>query len=544
MNPLHSRSFLLVLLAIVCLAALFRIWGISYGLPCTYARPDEDFLIITSLRLSADDLNPHFSDWPAMFFYITRATLEGAARLWPGVEDAVDLYETRPAQVFLLLRWLFFAMGIATVALLAQLGRRLFSPGVGLTGALFLSVAFLHVRESHFALLDIPATLFGVLFFLAAAGVLLNPRPRHYLIAGLWCGMAAGTKYFGALLLFPLVAAHVMAWRAGRARLFSPWIAASGLAAAAVFLLGSPHFLLDMGSAWHDIIKLREVQYTTDHFQGPGLGSQRGGIHHLTFSLRYGLGLPLELAGLAGFLLAFLRGTQRRQGIILLASFFLPFYLLTFTQTICFMRYVTMLLPGLCLSAAMLLETLTRLLPASQAQRLHLALAAAMAIDPAWRSLQLDLLLSRPDTRNISFSWMEQTIPQNAVLLYSTNLLFPAPFPSHLFPRRILLPIKQTFAAVEPLQPFAAHGINYSLIVEHPLPIATLDPRARAALTNEGKVVFDLQGCEMGDDAAIYDPFDAFFLPVARFDRVTLPGPNITIRSIVPHEQNNRLTAS
>jgi hypothetical protein len=56
------------------------------------------------------------------------------------------------------------AFGVGTVLLLALLGSRLFSREVGFIAALFLAIAYGHVRESHFATTDVP-----LLFFVTAS---------------------------------------------------------------------------------------------------------------------------------------------------------------------------------------------------------------------------------------------------------------------------------------------------------------------------------------------------------------------------------------
>jgi len=107
-------------MGILLLAAALRLWGITYGLPCTYCRPDEDRLINTALRLSLEDPNPHYFIWPSLPFYLTRGLLEGYSVFvsWisgGGLTSAGMLYGPDPASQYLFLRLIFCGLGIATV---------------------------------------------------------------------------------------------------------------------------------------------------------------------------------------------------------------------------------------------------------------------------------------------------------------------------------------------------------------------------------------------------------------------------------------------
>jgi hypothetical protein len=252
-----NRSFL-ILAGILLLAAAVRWWGIEYGLPNTHCRPDEDRLINTALRLSSRDPNPHYFIWPHLSFYLTRGLLEGerwilnlsGSGLTP---SSLRFYQRDPAYFHLLLRYVFFVLGTATVFFLYRLGRSLYSPRTGLLAAFFLSLTFLHARDSHFAMLDIPVTLLAVIFFLQLPRLRGRGLLKDYLRAGILAGLACATKYYGILLILPLLAAY---WtrtdRASPAR--GRYLLGALLLAGAVLILTSPYLLLDFGSARREII--------------------------------------------------------------------------------------------------------------------------------------------------------------------------------------------------------------------------------------------------------------------------------------------------
>src|SRR5581483_3877360 len=151
-----ARS-LLALTAIVGLGLALRLWGIRYGLPHPNARPDEDVLLAKVSGFDTGDLNPHWFMYPTFYLYALygwlKALLAGAyvLGLAPRPGTLADVAREFPARLYVLSRLFSVALGTATVAVTFLLGRAVWNARAGLTAALLLSVAFLHVRDSHFA---------------------------------------------------------------------------------------------------------------------------------------------------------------------------------------------------------------------------------------------------------------------------------------------------------------------------------------------------------------------------------------------------------
>jgi 4-amino-4-deoxy-L-arabinose transferase-like glycosyltransferase len=130
-------------------AAGVRLWGINFGLPALY-RPDEDVTVGRAMGIFHGILDPHFADWPHLYFYVAAAWL-APFRLIGLVQDQASGY--------FWVRVLDALLGSLTVLLVLEFGRRAYGWLAGFLGAAALAVAFLHVRDSHFATLDIPLTL-------------------------------------------------------------------------------------------------------------------------------------------------------------------------------------------------------------------------------------------------------------------------------------------------------------------------------------------------------------------------------------------------
>ena len=196
-----------------------RLWGIGWQLPWQF-HPDEGHYTWKSLDLmSQDTLNPKYFRNPSLFTY----TLLGEYRLLgfrpPKSDDDATTSDgllRPPSGVAFVGRVTSAMFGVFTVAVVGWIGWRVLGPWTGVLGALFLGLAFIHVRDSHYATNDVPATLLLTLSVAASLALLERPRLRTYLLAGLFGGLATSTKYNAGLFVVPLVAAHAfVVWRRG-----------------------------------------------------------------------------------------------------------------------------------------------------------------------------------------------------------------------------------------------------------------------------------------------------------------------------------------
>ena len=127
--------------------------------------------------------------------------------------------------------------------------------------------------------------------------------------AGALAGAAASVKYNGVLMFAPLVTAVLLA-PAGGGRALVRRTELFAVLFAAAFLVGSPYAAIDWPAFW------RGLQGQSAHLGTPhGIDLGVGGVSHLGFSLRYGLGVPLLAAGLAGTVWLW-RGDWRKAALL------------------------------------------------------------------------------------------------------------------------------------------------------------------------------------------------------------------------------------
>ena len=72
-----------------------------------------------------------------------------------------------------------------------------------LAAAALLSLAFLHVRDSHFGVTDVPMTFLVLVAFLFIVRLSESGETRDLIAAGVAAGLATSTKYNAALIALP-----------------------------------------------------------------------------------------------------------------------------------------------------------------------------------------------------------------------------------------------------------------------------------------------------------------------------------------------------
>src|SRR5439155_26734577 len=109
------------LILVMIIGAFLRLWGLQFGLPHPFARPDEEVVVDLALGVLKDP-NPHFFDWPTLFAYVTAAVyaaLFAIERTIGGpITDATVAKALFEPALHLVPRVLSAATGVATIAAL------------------------------------------------------------------------------------------------------------------------------------------------------------------------------------------------------------------------------------------------------------------------------------------------------------------------------------------------------------------------------------------------------------------------------------------
>jgi 4-amino-4-deoxy-L-arabinose transferase-like glycosyltransferase len=516
---------------VVAVGAILRLWGLQFGFPHPFARPDEEVIVDVALGVLSDP-NPHFFDWPTLFMYLTAASYAGLfaveRAIGGAITDATVAKAAFEPVLHLIPRAWSASAGIATIVVLFAAARELFSRRVALLAAALLAVAFLHVRDSHFGVTDVPVTFLTMCAFwaglrCATRGVTL----RRVAMAGVLSGLAASTKYNSALVLLPVVVAIVLrtVWSEPRSMAVAVRAVAVLLACATLaFLAGTPFAVLD-----HQTF-ITAVTAVRHHLANGHVVMARGWTYHATFTLQYGLGIPLVVAAVLGacWLIA-----RQPWAAALVLAFPLPYYVVLGSGLTVFVRYMLPIVPFLCLTAAVFVDRLAGYIgDAFTSARLRdvstVALAAVIAVPTVVPSVIFDRLMTRVDTRVIAGQWIASRFPSGASM-YQNGYGY-----GHAQPQPRDRFIQYTFN--EPANRFERDGRpidppDLLVLLESPLSTYSRIPPRIAALASSDYVrVITFDGIDASRAAgAVYDQDDMFFAPYGGIENASRPGPNVGV---------------
>lgn len=297
-------SLKIFLIIFIVAAGLFlRLAGLDYGLPSknmalTTYHPDEPLSFYTIEKWKPEKL----------YFHPGRAILWGGFHLFPmaaGLKTAQiagyvkfgnrDFYVSHLKEsdkLYRVARLLQVFCGVASLLVVFWLAAETFGWTAGMLSALFLCLSAVHIVNSFLTRPDAMMVFFALLCLLFTARVWQKPDRRFSILAGVFLGLAAASKYNAAPFgIFPLLIHWFSPEKENRKNLI--FCLSAG---AASFLLGCPYLILDF--PWFRQQMLLNVALVKSSIvpvkSGPGW------ITYFTTFLPYGLGWPLSLAGFAG----------------------------------------------------------------------------------------------------------------------------------------------------------------------------------------------------------------------------------------------------
>jgi 4-amino-4-deoxy-L-arabinose transferase-like glycosyltransferase len=518
MQPPTRRWLLLAVLV----GAALRFVPIWFGLPYPQARPDEETALGRALDVAGGQFNPRFFHWPSLTFYVFGGALWLAASVQALLGDARPLTFSENA---LVARAVVACAGTLTIPALFWLVRRAAGERLALLAATYLSVAILHVRDSHFAMTDVLMTLLVVLslgcLVRAAMASSDDEAVRWCIAGGLACGLAASTKYSGGAVIVAIAAVQAVRMRRAPWPL-GPVVVTTGafcVAAAVGFVLGTPYAVLDFRTFAHDL------RFDVEHLAGghEGIELGRGWGYHLTHTLPYGVGLPVFAAAAAG--VAPLVRTYPALAAVT-GSFALVFYLVIGSGHTVFFRYMLPVVPVICLFAASgvmhVADWAFRRISVPPPV-LVLALVGLTAGPSLVQSAWFDLVLARTDTRVLAGAWLEQrldpaTSVHDAGSAYTRLNIWRKPFDRWDYD-----------AAAGRFTGKGGELPQWLVLYDSPLPAYTVMPDGlRDLASSRYRLEYALRPVGEGR-GGLYDQQDAFFMPITGFQAVERPGPAIFI---------------
>ena len=537
------------LVALALLAAVLRVWGLSYGLPNRLARPDEEKVVGHALELSLgtvdrtsvrdpDLLYFHDPVWgkpqpasPVVFAYpypdlvydIDAIVLAAwrkageAAGAYGSKATFVDRLSDFASTAYTICRSISAIAGTLTVfaafaAAWWGYGRR----SIAWLAALLVAVNYLHARESHYATVDATMTLMVTWALAFAMKAAVSEKRRDVWHSAMWAGLAASAKFNGAaVILSTIVAAsrRFLSPPSPRVRLRIFWtLSIAAVVMIAAFAATSPWCVRFAKSVHFGLRVQNRVLFGT---VGPPAG-----LTFLEDTLPGAFGWP----AFALVLVALGRALWKRRPVDwVVLAFVIPMFASMAGITWILPRYPLPLIPALAIVAA---EAAVTLLAGRLPRWGWLLLIVVLAAPPLSRIVAYDRLASRPDTRVLAADWLEANLPAHARVAICRG--YGAPFvgarqsPPAILPL-LLLPCDQA-----QIEQASAH---YVVTHTHPS-IAYFAPTddARAWLQQRAQPIATFSPFVGGKDTgACFYPGDAFYLPYCGLSAVERGGPVVTV---------------
>jgi len=449
--PAVSTRTRAALFLILAAGFLLRVWTVGSGVPHT-VEDDEPVIMEKALHMmQSGDLNPHFFDYGGFTIYLHLAVASLRFLVGAMSRDWAALDKVWEGDFYLWTRMTSVVFGTLTIYLVYRIGFR-WNVMVGLVGALFVAIHPHLVRSSHFALTDTPLTFLTTLAMLLSLVAAEDRRLRWFLIAGSVAGLAAATKYSGALTVLMPMSAALLAPEI-RYRSAAVLTASAGLVIG--YFLAAPYSLLDL------TVFLNSFASLAQHYNAPrpaaGVATDYMKYMRNALSLSWGgwwntLGWPALLFAMAGLgrLALQMRSRTKRTAAAVVLVFAFAYFWLIIHQSLVFARYAMPIIPALCLGIALTLDLIRRFWGLSRGV---LVLTALLALQPAVQAFAADWDRRRTSTEEVTARWIETNVSdQDSIVIESPRL--------RLRPRRGKVEYVTRLISM-PLDRYRADGVAY-----------------------------------------------------------------------------------
>ncbi|MCY3764063.1 MAG: glycosyltransferase family 39 protein [Gemmatimonadetes bacterium] len=458
-----NRNAYALLVLILAASALLRFYGISWGTDPETGRfhafhPDER-TVVESAGLVGEEVTRAVTAYAKGPAYVLWILAQGAGFV-VGIEPFVKDDNRSVRFTHLMGRGISATLGILTVWVVFAIGRHLAGIWTGVLSAAFLAFCAGHVQQCHFYTVDVTLALWttlGVYMILK----LPSDRTQPYLICGLVCGMAAGTRLMAGMLCLPFLLAHVWKPEApvetaidhhGKRKRRSHWMAAGSLwlwsrlkgaftprallcggvvVAVAVIcepLLLKPGEFLSSKDMRNFLPSMKVAKGEAIRIWGLYDFATTPYLFFFTHLFRYALGTPLEIAALCGVALAVWR---RQRGWWILLAWLVPYFIMVGGLHTKPLRYTTAMQPLMSVMGAWACMEATGWIRSRVNMAWVYVLPVALVVIPTAAYGIAASRVYRSSSRFEAAEWIKRNIPDGAGVLterggYPTSWMAPA----------------------------------------------------------------------------------------------------------------------
>jgi hypothetical protein len=396
-----------------------RLYALYQGLPDVVWVDGFKFVESAQHMVNSGELKPSIYQYPGFFTYLLAAIYK-----LTGTESVYVSY--------LIARLVSALSGIALIYISYLSGRRIGSTWGALLAAALTALSITIVTSSRIPVTDVIVTCF------MAAGVYVLSREtlrrRDFVLAGVFLGLAVGTKFSGLYLAPFLVLAAILQWRRSGAGP-PPWrdLVAGSLTALAVLVMTTPWIVPEFTKYWEYFqgemtlqqfgqvgrVQLGFTDYLfsrTATWEQPWLGT----------SLLSNEGAAVLLAG--GVAVAVALSTRFGHGP-LIHALFVVLYLAVISRPghLKAIRFLIPILPSLFILCGWIVEKSVAGLPRSARGAAAMAAGIILLVVPATKSVQYMAMVGQPLTNAHARMWILNNIQAHETVLvapFFTNNLF------------------------------------------------------------------------------------------------------------------------
>ena len=449
-SPADGALLALLLLVALSLRLMDLNWDAGH-----FAHPDERFIVMVTQTVEwpkrwQDLFNPRQSGLnpfsrpdgsgvrqPEHFayghfpVYLLKGITSGLQALWRpaahlfGAGSGVALFLRRMTdftQMTMTGRVLSALFDTASIVVAYAFGRRLFGRWAGLLAAGLLVFTVMDIQLAHFYAVDSLLAFFVTLTLYWLVRYVQDGERKAALWAGAAFALAVASKSSAAPLALPWAAAFLLRERRRAGGQSQRGSAGDMLASAAVgavtFALVSPYVLLDLkmflssvGFEGQMVRGVVDLPYTRQYRNTPAF------LYPVLMQLRWGMGWLPGLLAFAGLLWATARQGWRaweRQPLepeTIVLAWALPYFLITGSFMVKFMRYMAPLIPVMLVLGSGLIVHLGR-----RWRRLAIGAAVLVLLYAVLWSAAFTSIYRRPFTREAASQWIYRNIPAGEVI--------------------------------------------------------------------------------------------------------------------------------
>ncbi len=411
LNPLSGRARALLAIAIFLIALGLRIVGIGWGMPNEMRNqslhPDETLNMLVADEMAAP-WHVGFYNYGTLYFTATKIVMQmGKAYGWVPTGETTAEWQYLGG-LTMSGRVISATCGAATIAVVFLLLASLTNLLGAITGCFALLIAPGHVVHSRFATSDITAVLLIAIAAFMIWRILHVPeeqRVKNAALFGLVAGMAAGTKYTGALLILSGLWAL---WSVDRGQ-FVRGSCAIGIGAIVGFLLATPGVIAQFSLFRRDF--LYEIAHTAEGHGIVFANTPSGFAYHLV-NLVAAFGMVALVLAVIGLGVAVFK---REKWAIPFVIFCVAYFIVIGRAEVKFLRYVFPLLPFLAVGFGYLVGQIHAKGKYWRILNMVAILAVGFSMRTENGAIRLSAFMATEDPRDIAARWIKSNAQEQTI---------------------------------------------------------------------------------------------------------------------------------